>query len=769
MPELNKHAGLHEAFRRTDEARRTRSTSLSLAGLALTNVPKVVSQLPQLQSLDLSRNRITRLPKFLAQLPELRALFIHDNPGLKIPEEVLGPTVDQASNGAQPAPPKEILNYLREPKNLCPFNEAKLILVGQGGVGKTSLASMIVTGKFRKRPKRTEGIKISEWNCPTRNGRTIAVHIWDFGGQEIMHATHRFFLTRRSIYCLVLNRHDRDIEIEVDADYWLRLIRTFGGKNAPVIVVLNKQNSEPFQVNQRGWLAKYSSNIKGFIRTDCEDKKSITRLKNKISEELCDLPALKALFPRRWSAIKDKLLRVSKTHIDFDAFRELCIKQGEADPAAQSLLARLLHDLGIALNYRDDPRLRLNHILKPEWITRGIYALLHAFRGSHGLFTHTQAVRALKMLKYSAADTRFLLDLMENFELSISMGKSSKRVLIPELLDQNQPKEAVNFRPAECLNFGYRYAVLPEGLLSRFIVRTNHLSRESLRWKSGVILQHESNGCWALVKSAKDEVSVHVKGPHISRPDLLAIIRNNFEVIHSDYDIHPSAQGYFPGIPEKSWSLDELETLRKNGIYKVPVFRRGHDIIEAPISEIVSPTQVHLPQVAIFLSYAHKDQKHIKELRRHLKPAERNGLIGTWYDCEIIPGQEWRKEILDHLTRADMVVCQISPDFLDSTFCVLTELDIAITRKERGEAELVAYLLRLCAWKDEERLERFQMIGTKPLREFRDKDRFWHDVAEGIKVAVRALQEKRRRSLTSQPSEELSNGDTEPRRQLSTI
>jgi internalin A len=31
------------------------------------------------------------------------------------------------------------------------------------------------------------------------------LNVWDFGGQEIMHATHQFFLTRRSLYLLVLS------------------------------------------------------------------------------------------------------------------------------------------------------------------------------------------------------------------------------------------------------------------------------------------------------------------------------------------------------------------------------------------------------------------------------------------------------------------------------------------------------------------------------------------------------------------------------------
>ena len=56
-----------------------------------------------------------------------------------------------------------------------------------------------------------------------------------------------------------------------EADSWFRLIRTFGGKDAPVLVVLNKQRSEPLDVNRGAWLEKYADNIRGFVETDSID------------------------------------------------------------------------------------------------------------------------------------------------------------------------------------------------------------------------------------------------------------------------------------------------------------------------------------------------------------------------------------------------------------------------------------------------------------------------------------------------------------------
>ena len=81
-----------------------------------------------------------------------------------------------------------------------------------------------------------------------------------------------------------------------EADDWFRLIRAFGGKDAPVVVVLNKQKSEPFDVNRGVWLEKYAGNIKGFVETDCTEGKSIALLEPKIHEELQNLK-IRASFP----------------------------------------------------------------------------------------------------------------------------------------------------------------------------------------------------------------------------------------------------------------------------------------------------------------------------------------------------------------------------------------------------------------------------------------------------------------------------------------
>ena len=100
-----------------------------------------------------------------------------------------------------------------EQETLRPLNEAKLLVVGNEAVGKTSLIRYLVENAPRNpsEPK-TPGTAIHE-QISTQAWLTgeggVTLNIWDFGGQEIMHGTHRFFLTARSLYLLVLEDRPR--------------------------------------------------------------------------------------------------------------------------------------------------------------------------------------------------------------------------------------------------------------------------------------------------------------------------------------------------------------------------------------------------------------------------------------------------------------------------------------------------------------------------------------------------------------------------------
>ena len=219
-------------------------TQLDLSDNQITSIPEDLGQLSNLKQLNLSNNQIEKIPEGLETLPKLEKLDLRRNP-LPISPEVLGPANLYEAPGTAAA----IFNYLRQLRSgeVRPLNEAKVLLVGQGSVGKTSLIERLIHNKYNPNEPQTDGLNITDWQI-TVNTKPVKLNVWDFGGQEIYHATHQFFLTKRSLYLLVCNC--RTSEDENRLEYWLKLIESFGDAS-PVILVGNKCDEQPLDLNRK--------------------------------------------------------------------------------------------------------------------------------------------------------------------------------------------------------------------------------------------------------------------------------------------------------------------------------------------------------------------------------------------------------------------------------------------------------------------------------------------------------------------------------------
>ncbi|WOD41856.1 COR domain-containing protein [Nodosilinea sp. E11] len=687
------------------------------------------------------------MPKELIYLTNLTELYLHSNKYLRLSIEVLGPTWSEVVRGEKAANAQDILNYyFRVLAELTPLNEAKLILVGFGTVGKTSLVNRLIHKSFDPKSAKTEGIQITKWPMCLNGSEDIKLHVWDFGGQEIMHSTHQFFLTERSLYLLVLN--GRQGHEDADAEYWLELIQSFGG-SSPIIVVLNKIQEHPFDVN-RGALQQKFPNIREFIATDCETGQGIDHLRVAIERETDALEHLRDPFPASWVTIKDRLADMKANYISFEQYRDICQADGETDYGAQDSLAVHLHSLGIALNYKDDPRLRDTHVLNPHWVTNGIYTLLNADELAHtkGELEAASLSRNLDPQNYPAERHGFLLELMRKFELCFRFEEDEHRYLIPDLLDKQQPAAAAEFDPAECLNFRYEYPILPEGLLPRFIVRTHVLSEHQLRWRTGVILTFEGNR--ALVKADPQDrcVSISVAGPGASRRRLLAVIRSDFERIHRSFKFTPKELVPVPGHPAVAVDYKELLVREEHRQTSFDVFT-GDGLLTLTVRDLLNGVDLegtrplttamerHSQALRLFFSYSHKDDLLREQLETHLKLLQRQGLIQPWHDRRILPGDDWAGEIDDNLNRADIILLLVSADFIASDYCYDIEMTRAMERHEAGEARVIPIILRPVDWRGTpfNKLSWLPQNG-EPVVQWENRDAAWLNVETGIKRVI---------------------------------
>lgn len=751
---------------------------LVMGHLGLTQVPESLRQLKKLNSLHLYDNNITELPEWLIELTKLSDLVVVENSLQSLPANLVklkslkrlgifgNSDLNMPVEIAKSYNARKILNYyLRTttPGMVQPLNEFKLILVGRGMVGKTTLVHRMIKRRFKKFD-RTPGINISKW-LRKIDGDDVHAHIWDFGGQEIMHGTHRFFMTERALYLVLIT--GREGTEDYDAEYWLSMVRSFAG-DAPVIVLLNKWDDYRFELNRELLREKYGKDLV-FIETDSSTGTGIPELCEQICAHAKKLPGLKASWPVEWRQIKEELPAQKKSWLTFDDFRTFCHSHGITAAKDQEDLAESLHDLGLMLSYRKEEALRNFGVLNPEWVTDGIYKVLNSplFRDACGKFTVTSFAQVLPAKIYPKKLHPYLLALMRKFQLCHPLDDKGEQYLIPDLLSKKEPPLESEFPPEKCLGFIYSYdSVLPEGMLPRFIVETYVLQVQKHVWRTGVVLERAN--CRALVRGDVQgrKVTIRVTGVGNGKRELMGIIREYFERIHRSYEMLPvTSLVPVPGHPNVTVQYDELLDYEAAGDdeYKVVIDRKpvklsvkklldGVDLPGAPrnmqknISElfrlVVGKISGQLSH-SLFISYSHKDDRYRDELRGALTAYERMQEIEIWDDTRIEPGQKWEAEILEKLESADIIVLLLSNDFIKSDYCMQDEMKRALERDAAGECVIVPIVVRACRF---EKLDvgKIQAIlpNGKPIKQHKDRDVAWLEVTKQLDRVLARLKKR---------------------------
>ena len=143
---------------------------------------------------------------------------------------------------------------------------------------------------------------------------------------------------------------------------------------------------------------------------------------------------------------------------------------------------------------------------------------------------------------------------------------------------------------------------------------------------------------------------------------------------------------------------------------------------------------------SVFISYAHEDQQYLAGLLKHLNALIRQNIISKWYDGDILPGTEWRNQIMQHVQTDQIILLLISADFMASDFCYSFEMEEAIRRHDAGQARVIPIPLRPTDWQGTP-FAKLQMLPTaaKAVSTWPDRDAAFIDVVKGIRKAIQDL------------------------------
>lgn len=674
-------------------------------------------ELPHLAQLDVSANRITRLSAELVdELATLESLTLENN---RI--EGLDAEIYAGSDGRRTL--QSLRDYYRGlARGSVRHDQVKLLLVGNGRVGKTSLVNRLIDDRFDPDQPSTHGIQLREWRLEhvaeaKLQGRPLRVAVWDFGGQDIYHATHRLFMRTRALFLLVWDQRTEHETHSLDEfgeryenfglAYWLDYVKALSG--SPVLVVQNKVDAPSDKQLAHGvdLLPLYPppGGILDFAHVSAQrdNDPGMAALAASIRAALAQIESIGYELPASWVEVRDRLARMERRYIDWDEYLALCEPHGLVDSQPLSL-ALFLHQAG-ALFY-EPGQFGDRLILDQRWAIDAVYALLDrrgaAYRdlrlaGRNGL--SLELLRERVWRHFAPDEHQLLLDFMLRCELCFELGRG--RYYVPQLLWPDQPSRvALRWAdpPAQAMQIRYRF--LHRAIVDRFLVRAGRLGAddEPEIWRDGIVVLDRDGRTEALVEAdaPAGTVLARARGPRAEA--LLQAVRAEFDALRQGVE----ASVWVSADAGANWV--ELATLERHAAAGLPsVLSEQQQPVEvaALAAHLARPPAgpaglrpghfsvggrgVPAPHGAarrpqIFVSYAWGDASEAGESREGIVDRLHDELAALGYDLQRDKKDLGYKgligEFMQRLGRGRIVVAVISDKYLKSPYCMYELLEV---------------------------------------------------------------------------------------------
>jgi small GTP-binding protein len=500
----------------------------------------IIQKFQFIKRLNIAKNRIKSFTPFLHILQsnyeiELKNDYSNISSGINVSgNKFVEPPQEIVYQGKE-----AILEYYKQ-KELTgskPLLEAKLVLLGDGRAGKTSLACRLLKKELPTEADRTKGVDIviGEYKYPVTQGE-FKLHIWDFAGQDKYKPLHQFFYSESSLYVFVADSGNTSTNF---AD-WFETAELYG-EGSPLIVVMNEFDDGMGMgtFDEISWRKQFPTLIQKVQLVNLLSQKGFADIEKDIQHFASQLPHTKHLFPNNWANIRTELeLHRNKNYIPIQEYIQICRDNNLPETESALILSSVLHKIGVCLHYQKSELLKQHVILKNEWATTAVYKVLE----DHVIANEKRGFFDLKDLKRIWSEDGYqdmipqLLQLMCEFKLAYPLP-NNQEYITPPLLPLVPPEDWKSIYGSSVLVL-VEYVFLPKALMTQFIT-SRHLDigkGRKLVWRDGVVLRWPSDTVAEIRKiksQGRDAFQIVVKG--IEQKGLLTSILKTLRDLHLEY------------------------------------------------------------------------------------------------------------------------------------------------------------------------------------------------------------------------------------------
>ncbi|WNJ19624.1 COR domain-containing protein [Pontibacter sp. G13] len=560
--------------------------------------------------------------------------------------------------------------------------ECKVLFIGDGKAGKSSMVERLKGNTPNEEWDSTHGIILHPMDLPDPNSNSEAekgpvykLNLWDFGGQDVYHSTHRLFMQSNSVYMLVWSTETEEsdcISHEIQDDqgrtiireytnrkllYWLSYAKELGQKSPMLIAKTYRENDPPFQ---QGTLTELLDKFQGafepeatLLEVDSLDEnpnqngfpeltQALYQRVHHLKSEKGGSIALPVL------AIRDHLRGLQKNKIkwiEYEAYEQEATKLGVDDP--QWELQTWLTQTGVVFYRKGLMNDRI--ILDQAWAIDAIYTFLRRdnwmldnLRRTGGFFTGKMASVAWSQ-KYPHLEIHELfIDFMTGCYLCFELedeaqpdGFEHRMFLAPQHASDIRPEGFDDVFAQECGEYHISLTFLPDGVMQALICKAAYLrDRKSAMYRHGIRLKEISeNGSvqFVSIEALTTQHTLRIQFTAASFP-LLKRVRNELMGLLDELE----AESFVVGDQAfDSWEDFEAST----GVTELGQELRAADQtldrdIKTPLSEAErtihnqldnpdSPIQIDLPAKPTDISKAEQEILELIDQKIHHLRKER--------------------------------------------------------------------------------------------------------------------------------------------------
>jgi KaiC/GvpD/RAD55 family RecA-like ATPase len=152
----------------------------------------------------------------------------------------------------------------------------------------------------------------------------------------------------------------------------------------------------------------------------------------------------------------------------------------------------------------------------------------------------------------------------------------------------------------------------------------------------------------------------------------------------------------------------------------------------------------------VFISYSHLDEPWKDRLVKHLGIAQKQGLLQTWNDRDLLGGDDWFAEIINAIERGSVAVLLVSHNSLTSNFILNEEVPRMLARREVKAARFYPIVVEDCDWEAVEWLKQFNLrpCDGRPVGLNKDGVRTEEQINRDLKEVAKEI----RQLLTVEPA-----------------